>query len=73
MKNTRAVAQPVDTTCSCPRCQETAIRDEALLDLLQTAMIALTAVDGYDDWRIRSVRFKAALREALLLMQTKRW
>jgi len=58
---------------SCHECDEKAIRDEKLTDLLQTALIALTAVDGYDDWRIRSVRFKAALREALLLMQTKRW
>jgi len=64
-----ANAQPVD----CPVCDETARRDEQLIDALQSAMFALTAVDGFDDWRIRSARAKASILEAMRMMQVKKW
>jgi len=65
--------QPVAETASCATCDEVALRDEKLIDMLQTAMVALTAVDGFDDWRIRSARAKASLLEAMRLMQTRTW
>lgn len=64
--------QPVEQV-DCTTCDEVARRDEKLIDMLQTAMVALTAVDGFDDWRFRSARVKASLLEALRLMQTRTW
>lgn len=65
-------AQPVDQA-PCTTCDEVARRDEKLIDALQDAMVALTAVDGIDDWRIRSARAKASILEAMRLMQAKGW
>lgn len=74
MNNTRNQTLPqVDTTNSCPVCDHIARRDEKLIDALQTAMVALTAVDGYDRWEIRSARTRAALLVAMRLLQVKRW
>lgn len=73
MTNNRNVSVPVDNTGTCPVCDETARRDEKLIDALQTAMFALTAVDGFDDWRIRSARAKASILEAMRMMQAKKW
>lgn len=64
---------PALVTNSCPVCNATAARDEKLLDELQTAMLALTGVDGYDSWQLRSMRAKASLLEALRLLQAKKW
>ena len=72
--------QPVDVTGSCPLCNATAIRDEQLLDVLQTAMVALTAVDGINDPVLRVARAKQSvteaqrlIRKALNMMQVRQW
>jgi hypothetical protein len=68
-----------NATC-CPDCNATAIRDEKLLDTLQTAMVALTAVDGINDPVLRVARAKSAvieaqrlIRKALDVMQVRQW
>jgi len=73
MNKNRQVAQPVDTTPACPVCDETARRDEQVIDALQTAMFSLTAVDGFDSWEIRSARTRANLLVAMRLLQVKKW
>jgi len=72
--------QPVDVTNSCPVCNATAIRDEQLLDALQTAMVALTMVDGINDPVLRLARARQSvveaqrlIRKAMGLMQIRRW
>ena len=67
----KAVMEPVAD--GCPVCDETARRDEQVIDALQTAMVALTAVDGYDSWELRSARTRAALLVAMRLMQVVKW
>ena len=69
-------AQPV----GCPTCEATAIRDEALLDALQTAMVALTAVDGINDPVLRLARARQSvaeaqrlIRKAMNAMQVRSW
>lgn len=57
----------------CMLCASTARRDEKLLDELQAAMVALVAVDGYDDWRVRSLRVQKSIRQAMQLMQVRTW
>ena len=72
--NQRRNSVPVaDAPHSCPACSATTERDEKLLDELQTAMLALTGVDGYDSWQLRSVRAKASILEALRLLQVRTW
>lgn len=50
MNNNRQPATVQEPTNSCPACDETARRDEKLIDALQLAMNAIVAVDGFDDW-----------------------
>ncbi len=56
------------TLHSCPDCDAAAIRDEKLIDALQTARLALTKRDGTRDLRVRDARVKAAIDEALRLV-----
>lgn len=63
----------LDVTNSCPVCDATARRDEALLDALQTVRFILSNRDGIKDPRIQLARIKAAVDEALKLMQPRRW
>lgn len=56
------------TLHSCPDCVAAAIRDEKLIDALQTARLALNGRDGTRDLRIRDARVKAAIDEALRLV-----
>lgn len=71
--NVTANAQPVEPTGSCPTCEETARRNDQAIDRLQDAVMALTAVDGYDMWIMRSARAKAAMLEAMRLLQVRTW
>lgn len=54
-------------TNSCPICDATAVREEKLIDALQTARYVLTAADGVSDDHLRVLRAKAAIDEALKL------
>ena len=65
--------QPVGHVEPCPRCDTAAARDEKLLDALQTARYALNGVDGIRDAEVKLARARAAVDEALKLMQPKRW
>lgn len=72
MAKTDAVNQ-VPVTNSCPICDATALRDEKLLDAIQTARYTLTASDGIKDPKVRDARIRAALDEALRLMGNRSW
>lgn len=71
MKAVTKADRPIQTGF-CPVCAARARHEEALIDALQTARLALTAHDGQRDWRLRDARVKAALDEALRLMGAQR-
>lgn len=73
MTNNRNVSVPVDTAGTCPTCEENRRRNDQAIDRLQDAVMALTAVDGYDMWIMRSARAKAAMLEAMRLLQARKW
>lgn len=65
--------EPVEAANSCPVCNEMSRRDEALLDALQQARYILSGSDGIRDPLLRLARVKAAVDQAMKLMQPRRW
>lgn len=57
----------------CPACEALADRDAQIVDELQSALVALTAVEGIDDDKVRLARGAAAVKAAMRLMHVRKW
>lgn len=73
MQRTRKFSPAVSGQAAevCPVCEAVAERDTRIVDELQSALVALTAVDGIDNDKVRLARGAAAVRAAMRLMHVK--
>ncbi len=65
--------QPEDTTHFCPACNETVLRDVQILEALQSVRRVLNGTDGLKSPWMKLARIKAAVDEALRLLEAGQW